>query len=361
MIQLKIIDRYLLKELANPFFFGIAGFVMIMLGNTLFIYADLIIRNKVPPGIVGMLLLYNLPAAMVVAFPVAFLFAVLMALGRMAKDSEIIAIRAGGTSYRRLLIPVFVAALAVSLLNFIFNESVVPWANHQSQKLIQEMILKQPLPAIQEDIFFNAGDNRYFYIKKVDRKANKLYNIIIFEKKAYNTPPKVITAESADFTGSAWELYSGMIHEYDAQGFVSQEIKFDRMHIAFDRDTFQFFSGVKSPQEMSSKELSTQIQLFDKGGADTKVLKVDYYFKYSIPLASFFAAMIAAPLGLMFYRGGGYLGVGLSIVLVFIYYVMMSFSRSFGINGVLPPVLSAWSQNLLFGVVGLLLLWRVSR
>jgi LPS export ABC transporter permease LptG len=357
-IPLKLLDRYLSAEIIKPFIYGLLGFIIILLGNTLYIYADLIIKNHVPFLDVLFLLLYNIPASLVVAFPVALMFGILITLGRMSRDSEIIAMKASGISLWRITAPLFAVAIGVSILNFYFNEIVVPWANNQSQHLVQEIILKRPMPAIQENVFFSTNDDRYFYIKRVDRHANKLFDIMIFEYNGTRIP-KVITAQEASFTGSKWLLNSGIYHQYGDDGFLKEETTFSDMEIKFDRDVVKFFEAPKSPQEMSTKELKQQIKLFDRSNADTKGLKVDYYLKYSIPMACFFAALIAIPFGLMFSKGGAYLGVGISIVLVFIYYVVMSFSRSFGVNGAIDPFLAAWSQNIIFAVVGLIFLFRL--
>lgn len=358
-IPLKLMDRYLSLEIIKPFFYGLAGFILILLGNTLFIYADLIIKNGVPFLDVLLLLLYNIPASLVVAFPVALMFGILITLGRMTRDSEITAMKASGISLWRITAPLFVVAMSVSIIDFYFNEIVVPWSNNQSQKLVQEIILKRPMPAIQENVFFSTNDDRYFYIKRVDRHANKLFDLMIFEYNGGTRIPKVITANEAYFTGNKWLLSKGLYHQYGDDGFVREESSFSDMEIKFDRDVLKFFESPKSPQEMSTQELKQQIKLFDKSNADTKALKVDYYLKYSIPMACFFAALIAIPFGLMFSKGGAYMGVGISIVLVFGYYVIMSFSRSFGVNGAIDPLLAAWSQNIIFAAIGLTLLARL--
>jgi lipopolysaccharide export system permease protein len=130
--------------------------------------------------------------------------------------------------------------------------------------------------------------------------------------------------------------------------------------VALNPEAF-FASGERSPQEKSSNDLKNDIEALRGGGADTKGMEVDYWMKFSLPLATFFSTLLAAPLGAKFSRMGGYIGVVFTIILVFIYYVVMSVARSLGNNGVVDPVTGAWIQNYLFAVVGLFLLWRVDR
>jgi lipopolysaccharide export system permease protein len=95
---------------------------------------------------------------------------------------------------------------------------------------------------------------------------------------------------------------------------------------------------------------------------EIKRMKTEWHLKFSIPFASFFAILIAAPLGLQAVRQTGrYGGVAVAIVLVFIYYVLLSLGRSMGKAGLLEPWLAAWMPNMGFGGIGLLLLWRFIR
>ena len=97
---MSLLDRYLVMELVRPFVLGVLGFVVIMLANTLYLYAELIVHSGVSVDVVAWLLAYNLPAIIVVTFPVAFLFSTLLAIGRLSKDSEVTAMRSVGVSFK---------------------------------------------------------------------------------------------------------------------------------------------------------------------------------------------------------------------------------------------------------------------
>jgi lipopolysaccharide export system permease protein len=307
------------------------------------------------------LLLYNLPAIIVVTFPVAYLFSTLLAIGRLSKDSEVTAMRSVGVSFRRILMPILLMSLAVSYGAFYINDEVVPWSNRKTVDLVREMVLHQGQPIIKENIFFKGSDqDRYFYVRQVDRRTNQMYDVFIYDKRS--GLQQVITAQEARWVGDNWQLQNGVLSSYDKWGAIKEEDPFRQMSVEVSVNPEAFFaSGERSPQEKSSEELQGEIETLKGGGADTKSMEVDYQMKFSLPLATFFSALLAAPLGAKFSRMGGYIGVVFSIILVFIYYVVMSVARSLGNNGVVDPMTGAWIQNYLFGIVGVFLLWRIDR
>ena len=358
--MLKIIDRYILAELTKPFFAGIGAFIIIMLSNTLFIYAELIVKNGIPFDTVMILLLYNMPAIMVTTFPVGYLFATLIVLGRLAKDSEIIGFRACGVSFLRIIVPVLIAALGVSYLCYFVNETVVPWANQQCVAMYKDMYVKQPLPPIKENYFFKDASNRYFYINKVDRKKNQLRDILIIDRTRPNYP-QIISARFANREKTKWILKDGMLRKFNDKGYISYEAKFGFMEIEINFESSVVFSDQKSVQELSQGEAKKLIDDMAKKGADTKAMRVDYYTKFSLPLATFFSALIAAPIGVRFSKMGSYIGVSVSIALIFVWYVLYSYGRELGSVGALDPFLGAWIHNLVFAVVGGIMLINISR
>jgi lipopolysaccharide export system permease protein len=357
---LTIIDRYIIMELQKPFFAGSFGFIVMNLANLLYIYANLIVSSGVPIPIVLKLLGFNLPAIAVITFPVAFLFATLLATGRLSRDTEITALRACGTSFRRLCVPIILGSLLWSGIGFWFNDQVVPWANRNVVDLVRTIMLRQSKPVYKDNVFFKGQDNRYFYVKQVDERTNVMYSVLIIDR----TGPKqvVISAKEGTWSGKHWKLTDGIVHEYGDEDFVEKEQPFSNYEVTVDQNPETFFKqGDLSPQEQTAKQLRTQIDTMKSGGVDTKGIEVDYYLKYSLPLATFFIALFAAPIGLRFARLGAFIGVALTIACVFVYYVLMSICRSMGNAGMIDPITGAWFENYVFGAVGIYLLWRVDR
>jgi len=351
---MKTIDRYISSEFIAPFMLGIIGFILIMITDLLFTYTNLIINKGVPLLVVLKLMIFKLPAIMVLTFPVSTVFATSMILGRMSHDNEIIALRTSGVPLARIGLPILMIAVAVSFASYFTNEHLVPWTNHISENIIRQMILKQPIPEIKENIFFKDASNRYFYVNKVDLKRNALEGVMIYETEGSNFP-RVITAKKAVYAKTTWQLQEGVIHRYDKTGAIEYQARFNRMEVLVDESIINF-SDQRTTYEMNSKELGAIVQMLNKGGVNTAALTVDLLMKVSVPFTCFVFALIGIPFSLQGVRSGRTWGALFTVMLIFTFYVFASIFRSLGHGGIIHPVVAAWFPNALFGGIGSVLL-----
>jgi lipopolysaccharide export system permease protein len=356
----KILDRYIMKEVVSFVALAVAALTIMLIMQTLFELMDMLINKRVAWPYIVKLLAYRLPAFLVVTFPISLLASSELAIGRLSTDGEITAMRAGGISLRRIMIPFLVAAFAISILAFIINDYIVPEANHISQNIIREIVLKKGPPDIRRNVFFRDAENRYFYINRLDEKNMIMQEIMVYEMTREKFP-RMITAKSGRWVIDTWKLENGTIYNYDENGKISYEMSFTNMDIIVKEDLQNFFKNQRTPQEMSSKELRQQIAILEQAGADTNNFKVDFYMKYSIPFSGLIFVLLGVPLGLRSKRGSKATGVILSIVLVLIYYVLLSTTRSMGRGDMLTPILAAWAPNIIFCILGGLIMFGAEK
>jgi len=363
MFRIKIIDKYLSRETYNFFLLGVIAITIMMTVETLFELMELLIDKGVSIDKVLKILIYRLPAFMVVTFPISILAGTELGIGRLLNDKEIMAMRASGISLKRITVPFAVVALVVSIISYILNDFVVPEANHISQNIIREVVYKKGPPHIEKNVFFKDAENRYFYINEFNQKEFLMKDIMIYEipkgwEKGF---PRVITAKEGKWLKDMWDLEDGYIYKYDKDGNLVYNGRFKNMKITVKDELKNFFKSQRTPQEMPSRELAKHIQLLKKSGADPKGFEVDYYMKFSVPFSALIFTLIGAPLGLAFKKGGKATGVVISIVLVFAYYLILSASRALGKSGALPPIPAAWMPNFLFGALGIYLILTIEK
>ena len=347
----KILDRYIVKEVMSFVALAVAALTIMLIMQTLFELMDMLINKKVAWPYIAKLLAYRLPAFLVVTFPISLLASSELAIGRLSTDGEITAMRAGGISLRRIMIPFLSAALAISILAFLINDYIVPEANHISQNIIREIVLKKGPPNIKRNVFFRDAENRYFYINLFDEVNMIMQDIMVYELTRERFP-RTITAKQGKWVVDTWKLENGTIYNYDEEGKITYEMSFKTLDIIVKEDLVKFFRNQRTPQEMSSEELRQQIDILQQAGADTKGFEVDLYMKYSIPFSGLIFVLLGVPLGLRVKRGSKATGIILSFVLVLLYYIFLSATRSFGRGDILTPVLAAWLPNIVFGVLG---------
>lgn len=362
------LELYLFKEMIRPFFLGVAGGTVMMLGNQLFIYADLLVKKGAPPLTILHILILNLPAILVVTFPIAGLFATLLTLGKMGADSEIIALRAAGIPYRKVLIPVLCIGLLISGLALLTNEVIVPQTNQKVKTLNKNLVLAQDAILFNPEEIVRVDDDLWFHVGSIDPDTGLMRDLIVLDRKAetgHLRYPQVISAQTAQQVGQSWQLRDVVVRRYDQQGRTYYEGQVEEMQLNIVNRLVGLIYAEKVPQEQRAGELWEQCQRYrqeQRPSVDVARCLTEYHLKFAIPLASFFAALVAAPLGLQTVRQTGrYGGVALAIVLVFIYYVLMSLGRAMGRVEHIDPWLAAWLPNMIFGGVGFSLLWRFLR
>ncbi len=349
----RLLDRYVGRELLSPFLVGASAFLVILVGDILYVLAEYLARGQVPLWALLRLFFYKLPHMLVITFPVSTLLATLLGVGRLAKDGEIVALRMAGLPLVRVFVPVVGFGLAVSALSFCVNEYLTPLANRKADELVRRTIFREVFPNVKQDVFFRGPQNRYFYVRQVDYTNRVLQGVMVYELGG--SFPRLITAKRATMGEGVWLLEDGVVREVDDSGFTTYEAGFQRLVLRVEVDAQGLLLQQKTPNEMSAAELRQHMDQLRQTGADPQPLAVDYYFKFAAPVAALIFAFMSAPLGLVAARGGHYTGVGAAIALVFAYYAIMSTARAWAKAGALHPFLGAWAANLAFLLVGLLL------
>ncbi|MDI6829641.1 MAG: LptF/LptG family permease, partial [Armatimonadota bacterium] len=354
------LDRYVLKEMVAPFMVSIFAFLVLLIGRVIYDNLDFIVGKRVPLHLVLRLVFFQLPWVIGIVLPLATLFATSLSVNRLGRDSEITAIRMTGTPLRRIFSPIFLVGLVSSLIAFWFGETVTPWANRESQRIVRMIWGLQNAPLIQDNVFFNS-ENYYFYVQKVERPSSTqiiLRNVMVYETPVVGGYPMLMTASWATNRDNLWTLYDGVLRKIGPDGFTEYETKFRSLHLNLKRPLSEFWESQYTPEEMSFRDLRKQVALFAQTGRQANELQVNLHFKLSIPFSCLIFALCAAPLGVKFSRSGSYSGILLGIVIMFFYQNNIWLGKALGIGGIVPPILAGWSQNIIFGLLGLYLIWR---
>jgi lipopolysaccharide export system permease protein len=357
---MKTLDRYVLKEMLAPFLVSIFAFVVLLIGRVIFDNIDFIIEKRIPPALVMRLIVFQVPWIMGMVLPLATLFATSLAVNRLGRESEITAVRMGGTPLRRIFLPIFIVGFAASILTFWLSESVTPWANTEARKTVRYIWGLQSVPPIQENVFFES-EGYYFYVQRVERSVGDevtLRNVMIYETPAAGGYPMLVTAKWATSKDNLWTLREGVLHKLGPSGLTEYEMKFPEMQLNLRRAMQDLWESQRTSEEMSLRDLQQQISVFSGAGRQVTKMKVDWHFKLSLPFACLVFALCAAPLSLRFARVGSYSGILLGIVIMFLYWNNILLGKSLGMGGLVPAALAGWSQNIIFGLAGLYLIWR---
>lgn len=366
---MSILDRYIIKELLGPFIFGVTAFSSIFIGTSTFIkIAQFITQYGAPIPLVIKYLIYSLPTVLVFTLPMSMLLASLMAIGRLSGASEITAMRSGGISFYRLSLPVFIVAFAVSAFSIVFTEAVVPEAKARMLYVQKYEIEKELHFKTQEYIVYKQIDKgqgqlrRLVYARNFEEATGMMTDVTMQEFDKNNKIVRLIIAQRAIWEKDKWTMYNGVVNDLTSKG--SRSMSFDKQLLPINDNPAKLAMEQKSHEEMTIKELKQHIAVLKEQHAPVTTLslfEVELYNRVSVPMASFVFALIGTPLGLQPHRSSSSIGLGISIVVIFIYYTIMSITQALGQSATLPPLLAVWIPNIIGIAVGVVLVYKNSR
>ena len=362
---MRILRNYFLKEFIGPLFLalGVLTFVMI-LGNLIKI-ADLVINKGVNIFIVSKLLLFMIPYLLTYTLPIAALTAVLLSLGRLSSDNEIVTIRASGINMFSLILPLLVVGLILSLVLVVFNDRVIPYAHFATRKTIMDIGIKNPTAALEPGIFINSFEKYILFIYRIDQ--NKLTNVRIYEPQGEDKPARTIVAKKGEFIAVPeknmikLKLMNGTSDESDPENPSNfYKLNFKTYFMTLNLSQMQDKDKIeKKPKDMTIQELRNEIKKIEKEGIDPAPLITEINEKVSLAFSCFVLMLFGIPLAIITRRREKSINFGMAFLIVGVYYLMLLGSETLSMQGQLNPRIAMWIPNIILGASGAILTLRL--
>jgi lipopolysaccharide export system permease protein len=361
----KIIDRYVWKELLFPFVLGIFVFTFLLLLDKIFDLTDLIINKGVPVHLVALLLAYILPAFLVLTIPIGFLLAILVAFGRLSADMEIVALKASGVSPLRLLRPVMIFAAGTAVLTGWLMMEAVPRANYAFKSLIFDILRTQASVGLKERIFNDTFGNFVIYIEEMAPDQIGLRNVFVADERNPDGI-RLITAKEGRLLSDevnrrvTLRLNNGTVHETGPRALQKyRQVMFRQYDLTLTLENPLVKAGdtPKGDREMSLTELHTSASQVSAAGGNSAPFVVEIHKKYAIPTACLVFAIVGVPLGIRAHRGGRWAAFVVLLPVVLFYYIFLTVGETLGDARRIPAWFAMWMPNLVVGVLGLYLMW----
>jgi LPS export ABC transporter permease LptG len=394
------LTRYIFKEMLGPTALGFGFYTSIILMQKLFDMAGMIIQRSLSVGEVLKLLAFSLPHIVVLTVPMSLLFGVLIAVGRLSADSEIIAMQALGISTRTIYRPVFIFSFAMFLLSFYLINVVMPRGNKQLQSLMAELLTSSVEKDIRPRVFYNEYENLMIYVNDVDRQTGQWKGVFVADSRTEDpstgtTPQEIINAarerrpdDTPVLTGGTgqriiiaargnlsvlkpskevWmDLGRAETHVWDPRRPDRYDLnrnEVQRILVADPKKTEVTSMGItRSLRELNLRELVEQARIVQRGDPLIyNLARVEIHKKFAIPFACLVFGILGLPLGITNRRGGKSSGFSLSIGIVLFYYVMITNGEQLAAAGKIPPAIGMWAANAILLGLGIYLLGRANR
>lgn len=355
---MKIIDRYIMTEFMKVFAICVMGFVLVLLLVEITDKIKYYFQYNPPGWLMLKYFLVKIPGYMFFAIPLGILMGGMMSLLLMARHSEIIAMQANGIDALNVARPVLVVGMAASLTMLVANETVIPWSNRYSEHIQNVEIAKKPDTALfkSDEIWMRSPDS-IVHVSKFDKSTLTLEGLTIVSWRDNYVFSQRIYADKARWRRDHWVLYgvNRTVRTVDGRFHVET---IPSLTGELDKAPSDFVRVERPASEMNLVQLSAYIdRLKEEGQVPTRYL-VDWHDKFAFPFACLIMSALSVPFAIRVNpRGGGIaIGLAVSLVIAFGYWIVHALFIAIGHGGYIPPVAAAWGANVIFGLTAVMLL-----
>jgi lipopolysaccharide export system permease protein len=368
---MKIIDRYLLRELIPSFFLGILIFSFVLLMSQILRLMELIVNKGVPLGTVLKMIVFLLPSILVLTVPMSVFLTCVVTFGRWSSDNELTAVKSGGISLLRLSVPVLAFSAAAYLLASYFIIYALPAGNQAFRKKMFEIVRTKASLGLKEKVFNDDFSGLVMYVNHIPQTANPVMKGIIItdyrpEKRRPPAEPLTIIAEEGwlvvdeDSQRVIFHLRNGEKHSLSKDYVRYEKIDFSGLDLQLSLGD-QLVSPLNVPKglrEMTLGELAAKAEEYRIQGVQSQGPLVEIHKKFAIPFATLIFGYLGIAMGVLFRRGEKLVSFAVSIGIAIIYYIFLLAGEPLGKQGKVSPFLSMWTANIFFSLLAAFLLRR---
>ena len=363
-----ILQRYIFREMMIPMGVGIGVFTFAFMMGKVFRLVDMMVEHGVPLSFAARLFLCLTPSFLVFVTPMAFLLAVLIALGRLSADREILAMKASGVGVGRVIPPVILLATITSIFTALLVLYGVPYGSKSFKKTLFGLAQAKIRPSLREGVFNDAFPRMVIYAEKVSPEGDIMENVMVYHEEGGRR--EMIFARRGYLLAEPEKrriflrFERGTLHQEEGTTYSIMDFQLYDFNLSYEKQLLlaRHRTGMRLLEKgMSVADLKEKIKDYIRRGKSIRPLLVELHFKFAIPFAALVFGLLGIPLGLYQTRSGKSWGFVLSIFVVLIYYVMYCLGKAMAAGGLIPPWSGAWLPNLFMASLGGYLLLKASR
>jgi LPS export ABC transporter permease LptF/LPS export ABC transporter permease LptG len=358
---MRLLDKYIGREVGSHSALGLAVFTFVFFVPQLVRLMDLIVRHSGGIGMVLLIFLCSLVPVLAFTIPMAVLVGVLIGLGRLSADSEIVALHASGISLRRLLVPIGFVAAACGLATLVLTFWLSPLSVRTLRSLEARLLASQAPYAIQPRVFDERFPHLVLYVQDVEAAATRWRGVFLASTGAAGTTDVTI-AEGAQVVAGAdnnqieLHLGSGSTHEYDPH----DPRRYNVTTFGESEIPVELSNPVTGPKTVALSDAERSVsELLAERGPNWRDARVEFQRRIAFPAACVVFALLGVPIGVRPRRGGRAAGLILTLVLIGGYYFLFVTGAHMAQQGSVSPWAGIWAANIGATILGLFFLRRI--
>ncbi|MCX6896135.1 MAG: LptF/LptG family permease [Verrucomicrobia bacterium] len=368
---MRLLDRYLLRELVTPLAFCLGGFLVFWISFDLFDKLNVLQEHKLHAGDVIAYELVRLPEFLGVVLPVALLLAALYSLTQHARHHELTAIRAAGVSLWRLAAPYLAVGVAASSGLFAGNEFWSPRSAEMAERILYRYSRGWTAKTNPfEKVYFVTRSSQK-WSADFNQQTRELREVNIDWQKPDGSRVGFF-AKGGIWTNRVWVFSNVQMNVFRAGGLFPENRVFTNVMAMpeFAETPEQIMSDLKISQQSRKVHVElTQIPFSalynylrlhpEMPAEQRRWVTTQMHSRLAVPWTCLVVVMLAIPFGAASGRRNVFVGVAGSVFICFTYFVLQQVGLAMGAGGQVPPWLGAWLPNIFFGAAGLILTFRV--
>lgn len=359
---MKILTRYLLRSLLFPLFYCLLAFVLIYIIAELFDNFGDLLESGISAADMARYYSLVLPPVIVQTLPVCLLLATLYSLSILTRHSEITAMRAGGVSIYRVVIPFIAVGAVAAIATAFLNEKVTPDAAYRASKFME-----YHRAGGDASIYFIRNlalkNNQHVWmIQRLDTRDYSMHNVELIRQRADGSDEVKYQAGRAMWVDGRWWFTDVTIQRYrpngDLDGPPSMLLQREMRELSETPQTF--LSEIKEPHYMSSSEMRRYLRSRQDVSSRTRaLLRTDLHARLAAPFICLIVTIIGVPVGAHTGRKGAFAGIMTAVSLFFAFYLLQLVSQALGKQEMIPAWLGGWLPVLVFGAASPLMIYRM--
>ncbi len=362
---MRILDKYIIKNFIGPFFYCLTLFIFLYIIIDLFGHLDEILKHGIPILILQEYYLSMIPFIVINTAPIASLISSIYVISTMSKYDEITAMRAAGINIFRVLQPFIYIGIAISIGVFLVSEKIMPISMKNVQYIKESYIEKKGESKdrgsrIINNIALYGKDNRLIFIESYFEDKNIAKGITLLKQDMDGHVTEKTNAQEGKWSDNGWEFSNILIYKLNEDGTMKGNPLFFESRAFNMEPPEELIKKGTNYEFMSFKDLSKYIENFSNASPlIINRLRVDLHQKIGFPFTSLVIILIGTAFAMKIKKRGktvAIMGMGMGIVIGFLYYALMATCIALGKGGILPAYLSAHLANIVFGSVGIILI-----
>ncbi len=364
MFRMRILDRYIFREILTPFFLSIAALTLVFFLQRMFRLAELIVSKGATLSSTAKLFAYVMPSFLVLTIPMSFLVGTLTAFTQLCSDSEVTAMKASRISLYNMIRPVMLFAVLAFTATAFTSLVIAPAANHALKVHLFNMVKSRAMVGIESGVFSSTFDAMVIYVDKMD-SLDDMKGIFISDERSAKEPYAIVAQRgrliaNPESLNVTLAMNQGAIHalprdehSYSTMGFDSGNLYLDISHALVQRGPAD-----TDFNEIGSRELFQELKRARAEGKPAIDIESELHKRLSIPFACLLFGLIGAPLGIRRSRSGKSAGISVALLVFLVYYMVLAAGTNLSETGKLSPAIAYWFPNVLMTAVAGMLVYK---